>query len=374
MKPELIAQKMTEIDDRYVLESDPDTVAATVHRRSRSAAVADFFSHGWGVAIISGFVALSVLGGIVAAGQINPGTTPAGTISPTTLSSEPTETEAPTEAPQPTPVYTEGLEFRVEPHGEATLIGMGTATDTVLRIPPKDPYGNTVTMIAKEAFKGNTAITEVILPAGIYAVLSGSFTDCTSLERVTVEGDKKVVLQSHCFENCPKLTDVRLHELVACSDYCFSGTPWLASRTEEFVIQGQCLLAYNGEGGDVVLPPEVLSITAGAFAENTTIHSVTAPDTGVGISISPGAFRGCTALETVNLPCIGAVGDDPFADCTSLKTVYLPESLTFMGKMNELPENVVFRYAGTKAQWKQVLFYSEEDRALVEAFVVFEGE
>ena len=78
MKPELIAQKMTEIDDRYILESDPDTVAVTVHRRSRSAAVADFFSHGWGVAIISGFVALSVLGGIVAAGQINPGTTPAG--------------------------------------------------------------------------------------------------------------------------------------------------------------------------------------------------------------------------------------------------------------------------------------------------------
>ena len=104
MKPELIAQKMTEIDDRYVLESDPDTVAATVHRQSRSAAVADFFSHGWGVAIISGFVALSVLGGIVAAGQIAPGTTPAGTLPPSTLSSEPEETEAPTEAPQPTPV------------------------------------------------------------------------------------------------------------------------------------------------------------------------------------------------------------------------------------------------------------------------------
>lgn len=375
MKHELIAKKMTEIDDRYVLESDPDTVvAAAVYRPSRFAAVADFFSHGWGVAIISGLVALSVLGGIVAAGQIHPGTTPAGTLPPNTLSSEPEETETPTEAPQPTPVYTEGLEFRVESHGEATLVGMGTATDTVLRVPPKDPSGHPVTMIAKEAFKGNTAITEVILPDSIYAVLSGSFADCTSLERVTVEGDKKVILQSNCFENCPKLADVRLHEKVACSDYCFSGTPWLASRTEEFVIQGQCLLAYNGEGGDVVLPPEVLSITAGAFAGNTTIHSVTAPDTGVGISISPGAFRGCTALETVNLPCIGAVGDDPFADCTSLKTVYLPESLTFMGKMNELPENVVFRYAGTKAQWKQVLFYSEEDRALMEAQVVFEGE
>jgi hypothetical protein len=378
MKPELIAQKMTEIDDRYVLESDPDTVAATVHRRSRSAAVADFFSHGWGVAIISGFVALSVLGGIVAAGQINPGTTPAGTLPPNTLSSEPSETEAPTEAPQPTPVYTEGLEFRVEPHGEATLIGMGTATDTVLRVPPKDPYGNTVTMIAKEAFKGNTAITEVILPAGIYAVLSGSFADCTSLERVTVEGDKKVIFQSHCFENCPKLTDVRLHELVACSDYCFSGTPWLASRTEEFVIQGQCLLAYNGEGGDVVIPAEVAHINSTAFAGNTTIRSITAPETRdpeVGLSVGAhGAFRGCTALETVDLPFLVSIGGNPFAGCTALKTVYLPASLYSVSEMNEFPENVVFHYAGTKRQWKQIWFTSAEDRALMEALVVFEGE
>ena len=375
MKHELIAKKMTEIDDRYVLESDPDTVAAAaVYRPSRFAAVADFFSPGWGVAIISGFVALSVLGGIVAAGQINPGTTPAGTLPPNTLSSEPEETEAPTEAHQPTPVYTEGLEFRVEPHGEATLIGMGTATDTVLRIPPKDPSGHPVTMIAKEAFKGNTAITEVVLPASIYAVLSGSFADCTSLERVTVEGDKKVIFQSHCFENCPKLTDVRLHEKVACSDYCFSGTPWLASRTEEFVIQGQCLLAYNGEGGDVVIPAEVAFISGNVFAGNTTIRSITVPDTGVNMSVGNEAFRGCTALETVDLPFLVAISGNPFAECTALKTVYLPASLYSVSEMNELPENVVFHYAGTKAQWKQIIFLSEEDRALMEEQVVFEGE
>lgn len=375
MKHELIAKKMTEIDDRYVLESDPDTVAAAaVYRPSRFAAVADFFNHGWGVAIISGFVALSVLGGIVAAGQINPGTTPAGTLPPSTLSSEPTETEAPTEAPQPTPVYTEGLEFRVESHGEATLIGMGTATDTVLRIPPKDPSGHPVTMIWYDSFKGNTTITEVVLPASIYGVLSGSFADCTSLERVTVEGDKKVILQSNCFENCPKLTDVRLHEKVACSDYCFSGTPWLASRTEEFVIQGQCLLAYNGEGGDVVIPAEVAYISGTVFAGNTTIRSITVPDTGVNMSVGNEAFRGCTALETVDLPFLVAISGNPFAECTALKTVYLPASLYSMGEMNELPENVVFHYAGTKAQWKQIIFLSEEDRALMEEQVVFEGE
>ncbi len=374
MKHELIAKKMTEIDDRYILESDPDTVAAAVYRPSRFAAVADFFSHGWGVAIISGLVALSVLGGIVAAGQIYPGTTPAGTLPPNTLSSEPTETEAPTEAPQPTPVYTEGLEFRVESHGEATLVGMGTATDTVLRIPPKDPSGHPVTMIASGAFKGNTAITEVVLPASIYAVLSESFADCTSLERVTVEGDKKVIFQSHCFENCPKLTDVRLHEKVACSDYCFSGTPWLASRTEEFVIQGQCLLAYNGEGGDVVIPAEVAFISGNVFAGNTTIRSITVPDTGVNMSVGNEAFRGCTALETVDLPFLVAISGNPFAECTALKTVYLPASLYSMGEMNELPENVVFHYAGTKAQWKQIIFLSEEDRALMEEQVVFEGE
>lgn len=375
MKHELIAKKMTEIDDRYILESDPDTVAAAaVYRPSRFAAVADFFSHGWGVAVISGLVALSVLGGIVAAGQIHPGTTPAGTLPPNTLSSEPSVTETPTEAPQPTPVYTEGLEFRVESHGEATLIGMGTATDTVLRIPPKDPSGHPVTMIWYDSFKGNTAITEVVLPASIYGVLSGSFSDCTSLERVTVEGDKKVILQSNCFENCPKLTDVRLHEKVACSDYCFSGTPWLASRTEEFVIQGQCLLAYNGEGGDVVIPAEVAYISGTVFAGNTTIRSITVPDTGVNMSVGNEAFRGCTVLETVDLPFLVAIGGNPFAECTALKTVYLPASLYSMGEMNELPENVVFRYEGTKAQWKQIIFLSEEDRALMEEQVVFEGE
>ena len=190
-----------------------------------------------------------------------------------------------------------------------------------------------------------------------------------------MEGDKKVILQSHCFENCPKLTDVRLHELVACSDYCFSGTPWLASRTEEFVIQGQCLLAYNGEGGDVVIPAEVAFISGTAFAGNTTIRSITAPDTGVNMSVGNEAFRGCTALETVDLPFLVNIGANPFAGCTALKTVYLPESLSFfVGNMNEFPENVVFRYAGTKAQWKQVWFTFKEDRALMEEQMVFEGE
>jgi hypothetical protein len=269
----------------------------------------------------------------------------------------------------------------VEHSGEATLIGMGTATDTVLRIPPKDPSGHPVTMIAKEAFKGNTTITEVILPASICGVDSGSFADCTSLERVTVEGDKKVVkvvFLSHCFENCPKLTDVRLHEKVACSDYCFSGTPWLASRTEEFVIQGQSLLAYNGEGGDVVIPAEVAFISGTVFAGNTTIRSITAPealDPEVGLTVGGiGAFSGCTALETVDLPFLVTMGANPFAGCTALKTVYLPESLFFVGSMNELPEYVVFHYAGTKRQWKQIRFTSAEDRALMEEHVVFEGE
>ena len=236
---------------------------------------------------------------------------------------------------------------------------------------------DSVTRIGDWAF-AHGKLSEVILPAGIYAVLSGSFADCTSLERVTVEGDKKVVFQSHCVENCPKLTDVRLHELVACSDYCFSGTPWLASRTEEFVIQGQCLLAYNGEGGDVVIPAEVAYISGTAFAGNTTIRSITAPealDPEVGLTVGGiGAFSGCTALETVDLPFLVTIGANPFAGCTALKTVYLPASLSYIDSMNELPENVVFHYAGTKRQWKQIRFTSAEDRALMEALVIFEGE
>ena len=92
------------------------------------------------------------------------------------------------------------------------------------------------------------------------------------------------------------------------------------------------------------------------------------------MSVGNEAFRGCTALETVDLPFLVAISGNPFAECTALKTVYLPASLYSMGEMNEFPENVVFHYAGTKAQWKQVIFLSEEDRALMEEQVVFEGE
>ena len=74
----LIAEKLTDIDERYILESDP-TVGVVLSGPSRFAALSRFLSSGVGAAVISGVVALGVLVAIVMAGRNPPNLPPVST-------------------------------------------------------------------------------------------------------------------------------------------------------------------------------------------------------------------------------------------------------------------------------------------------------
>ena len=141
----------------------------------------------------------------------------------------------------------------------------------------------------------------------------------------------------------------------------------------EFVIEGQTLVAYKGLGGDVVIPDDKGILYIGPFAfslytndytielpegdydagktpaSNNTVTSVTIPyDV---LEVQKYAFYNCTALETVNflsndknesckfireyafskatslkninLENVGMIGNNAFEDCTSLNNVDL---------------------------------------------------
>ena len=90
----LIAEKLTDIDERYILESDP-TVGVVLFKQSRFAALSRFLSSGVGAAVISGVVALGVLVAIVMAGRNPPNLPPISTEDSTV--SENTEDETTTE-------------------------------------------------------------------------------------------------------------------------------------------------------------------------------------------------------------------------------------------------------------------------------------
>ena len=90
MNPILIAEKITDIDERFILESDP-VVGVALSRRPRDSALSRFLSSGVAAAVISGVVALGVLSGIVMVGRM-------GSHTPLpSMTERPTETEVETE-------------------------------------------------------------------------------------------------------------------------------------------------------------------------------------------------------------------------------------------------------------------------------------
>ena len=78
MNPMLIAEKLTDIDDRYILESDP-VVGVFPVRQPRTSALSRFLNSGVFAALISGAVALGVLVIIIMAGREAPVTPPVST-------------------------------------------------------------------------------------------------------------------------------------------------------------------------------------------------------------------------------------------------------------------------------------------------------
>ncbi len=80
MKPLLIAQKMTEIDERFILGSVLPTAAPV--KTHRFPALSRFMNSGVAAAVISGVVAVGVLTGIILAGRTPPNQPPVTTDDP----------------------------------------------------------------------------------------------------------------------------------------------------------------------------------------------------------------------------------------------------------------------------------------------------
>lgn len=94
---------LSNIQDKYILESMPDHSVIQTQKRRGENPIIRFFSSGWGAACICALVAIAVMAFIIQAGQ-NPWTPPAVTINEATETQEPdtsietgTETEAETE-------------------------------------------------------------------------------------------------------------------------------------------------------------------------------------------------------------------------------------------------------------------------------------
>ncbi|MBQ9008681.1 MAG: leucine-rich repeat protein [Clostridia bacterium] len=94
--------------------------------------------------------------------------------------------------------------------------------------------------------------------------------------------------------------------------------------------------SYTGTSSSLVIPDtlnnrSVSGIATGAFRQCLSLRSITIP--GTVSTISMGAFSGCMFLSTVTLSeGTETIQSMAFIVCPQLQNVYLPASLTFIGK------------------------------------------
>ena len=129
-----------------------------------------------------------------------------------------------------------------------------------------------VTTLGYGAFRGS-GIKEIEIPAGIEAILSGTFMDCANLTKVVFH-EGLTSIGAIAFKNCTALEKVELPEGLTQLDG-FTGCTNLK---------------------EITLPGTLESISSGAFNDCTALKSLVIPSSVTSVKF---AFKGWTAEQTI---------------------------------------------------------------------------
>lgn len=389
MKPLLIAQSMTDIDDKFILGSmPPPLVPAEKPPRFRFKAPLLIF--GSVAAAFSVLLTVSLIVSLVNLGSLNPFAPPNDT-EETTVTSEDTEAEQTTESetepePEAPTVFSEGLAFQQNPDGTYLVAGIGTCKDSDVAIPPTYE-GYPVVGIDEGAFYENSQLTSIYVPGSVTYIGTKAFYKCPALTSVTLaEGVTEIDIMA--FYRCPALTSVSLPNSIRnISTSVFSECPalqvntydhanYLGNRSNPYIALISCprigfsscevhentrVIAGGAFDGcnnltSISIPNGVISVGFDAFdscdnlnyntydsvrylgnEENPYVVLTKATSTGITSCsipegtrvIMPGAFQSCTKMVSVTIPDgVVFIGKSAFYHCYKLKSVVIPKGVT----------------------------------------------
>ena len=156
-----------------------------------------------------------------------------------------------------------------------TAIVKGPAAETALGalvIPATIEVQNIcydVTTIGMDAFKGNTTLTSVSIPASVTKIESHAFEGCSNLASITFHEGQDLQFSRRSFRNCTALTELNLPA-------CYS---------DQFVTEGE----YEGKNGEAVFAG-CTGLTKVTFASGSKLqHTYNY------------MFQNTTALQDINL-------------------------------------------------------------------------
>ena len=202
-----------------------------------------------------------------------------------------------------------GLEFVSNRDGTCFVSGIGTCTDTDIKIPSVYD-GKVVTSIGESAFRGCKSLTSITIPDSVVSIGNYTFAGCKSLTSITIP-DSVVSIGHDAFHGCTGLTSITIPDGVTSIGKCaFCSCVSLAS---------------------IMIPDSVTSIGNGAFSSCYRLASIAIPDSVTNIGNS--AFEDCSSLKRVAIPnSVIRVGDRAFFGCTSLTSVTIPDSVKIIGE------------------------------------------
>jgi len=254
----------------------------------------------------------------------------------------------------------EGLKYE-NYDGYASVVGIGSCTDTFIIIPDVAPSGLPVKEIGMQAFQNCTNIKEVIIPNSVEAILIEAFINCTSLENITLPAAyldmqpstfknctalKEVIIPNNvfrvgvaCFENCTSLENVTIPTSVTTySKDAFEGCSitnihissldaWLDSKFDNFNANPLYCAENLYLNETLVTTIEInKNIPLRAFVGYDKLTKVVLGNSVKTIGNS--AFYGCSGLtEVVFGNKVETIDGAAFYNCTKLNAIHLPSSL-----------------------------------------------
>ncbi len=288
------------------------------------------------------------------------------------------------------PPYSVGLSFTSNGDGTCYVSGIGTCTDTDVRIPPTSPDWETVVKIGYNAFENCTNLTSVTIPDGVNSIGNNAFEGCTGLTSVTIPGsvtsigdhaffgcrglasvtipDGVIRIGFWAFRSCYALTSVTIPNSVTyIDDGAFSGCPGLTSiyvddGNSVYYDDGNCIihtatrtLIVGCQTSIIPSHGNVAEIGNYAFNGCFSLASITIPD-GV-TSIGYRAFSYCINLNFIQIPdSVTEIEDYAFAGCFDLTSVTIPYGVTHIGghAFEGCSGLTSITYEGTVSDWNSI--------------------